>query len=223
MLELGRDFRLVEKPRADGRIVHRVGTQLLEGDLPPERSVPRNPNLSHATLGVQASSRIAIGSLVLGDFRRTDDFIISSHPTGPNPGECRCGVCQVAAGGAGHVLNRLQKTTIHRGRQGSFGVTSMMIQFLRHQSLKLALLFDGQASAIHQPVSQRHRIVSRAEARRFPRADPPPQPQTETRQVQTADCRGYSWAPRRFSAFGCLSAVLITTMLSFGAKAEVLD
>ena len=85
MFELGRDLRLVEKPRADGRIVQRVGTQLLEGDLPSERPVPRHPDLSHATLGVQASSRIAIGSLVLGDLRRRDDFIIPSQ--GNRPGQ----------------------------------------------------------------------------------------------------------------------------------------
>ena len=76
-------------------------------------------------------------------------------------------MCHVAAGGARHVLNRLQKTTIHRGRQGSLGVTSMMIQFLRHEGLDTALLLDGQAPAIPQPVGQRHRIISRAEGARF--------------------------------------------------------
>ena len=38
-----------------------------------------------------------------------------------------------------------------------------MIELLRHEGLDLALLLDGQASAIHEPVGQRHRIVSRAQ------------------------------------------------------------
>jgi hypothetical protein len=63
MLQLPGDARLLQESRLGGRVVLLLGSQLLQGHVAAQVSVPGEPDLANAAGGMQAGQRVAPAAL----------------------------------------------------------------------------------------------------------------------------------------------------------------